>query len=324
MSERLAVLIASDIHYACAAEQRRRGYEYTAVDNALQRLALRLYRRFIWLRDPVAHNGQLERLLAHPEPVDFAVANGDYSCDSAFVGVSDDAAFESARLCLAKLRARFAPKFQAVLGDHELGKQSLGGGQGGLRLASWHRAVNDLGLEPFWQTELGRYTLIGVASALVALPVYEPECLAEERASWRGLRAAHLADIRAAFTALRSDRRVILFCHDPTALPFLWREEAVRARLNQIERTVVGHLHSPLYWRASRVLCGMPVIPFLGASIRRMSAALREARHWRPFKVLLCPSLAGIELLKDGGYFVVRLDPAARTRSEVRFWPLQR
>jgi hypothetical protein len=315
MSERLALLIASDIHYACAAEQRRRGYEYTAVENPLQRAALKWYRRYIWLRDPLAQNGQFEQLLAHPEPVDFAVANGDYSYD---------AAFESARMCLAKLRARFAPNFQAVFGDHELGKKSLGGGQGGLRLASWHRAVEELGLQPLWQVELGRYTLIGVTSTLVALAVYAPETLPEERATWEALRAGHLAELRAAFTALSTGQRLILFCHDPTALPFLWREEAVRARLGQVELTVVGHLHSPLYLRASWMLSGMPAIPFLGPSIRRMSAALREARHWKPFKAHLCPSLAGIELLKDGGYFVARLDPSARRPLELQFWPLKR
>src|SRR2546428_210500 len=112
MAAPLAILIASDFHHASDAEKQRCGYEYRAVDHALQRLLLRLYRRFIWLRDPLAHNGQLDRLLAHPEAVDFAGAKGDYSCDSALVGVIDDAAFESARLCLEKLRARFAPRFQ--------------------------------------------------------------------------------------------------------------------------------------------------------------------------------------------------------------------
>ena len=324
MTERLSILIASDFHYACDAEKQRRGYEYQAVDNPLLRFALKLYRCFIWLRDPLAQNGQFERLLAHSAPVDFAVANGDYSCDSAFVGVSDPAALESARICLEKLRARFAPNFQAVFGDHELGKKSLGGGKGGLRLASWHRAKDELGLQPLWRVELGRYQLIGVVSSLLALPVYAPETLPEERAQWEELRAAHLAEVREAFAALRADQRVILFCHDPTALPFLWREEAVRARLRQVEMTVVGHLHSPLYLKMSRVLSGMPAIGFLGTSIRRMSTALREAQHWRPFNVRLCPSLAGIELLKDGGYFVAKVDPEARQPIELQFCPLKR
>ena len=57
----------------------------------------------------------------------------------------------------------------------------------------------------------------------------------------------------------------------------------------------------------------------LGTSIRRMSTALREAQHWL-FNVRLCPSLAGIELLKDGGYFVARIDQ--RPSRSVAFCPL--
>ena len=231
MVERLTILIASDFHYACDAEKQRRGYEYQAVDNPALRLALKLYRRFIWLRDPLAQNGQFERLLAHAGPVDFAVANGDYSCDSAFVGVSDDAAFESARMCLEKLRATFAPNFQAVFGDHELGKKRLGGGKGGLRLASWHRATDGLDLKLFWRVDFGRYQLMGVVSSLLALPVYAPETLPEERGQWEGLRAAHLGN----FGVWRAEveQRVILFCHDPTALPFSGTN-VVRARLGQV------------------------------------------------------------------------------------------
>jgi hypothetical protein len=40
-----------------------------------------------------------------------------------------------------------------------------------------------------------------------------------------------------------------------------------------------------------------------------MSTALSEARLWRPFHVRLCPSLAGLELLHDGGYVELRLHP---------------
>jgi hypothetical protein len=82
----------------------------------------------------------------------------------------------------------------------------------------------------------------------------------------------------------------------------------VRSRVDQIEQTIIGHLHSPLILWKSRVLSGMPILRFLGHSVQRFSTALREARHWRPFKVRLCPSLAGIELLKDGGYYSMELD----------------
>jgi hypothetical protein len=103
----------------------------------------------------------------------------------------------------------------------------------------------------------------------------------------------------------------LLFCHDPTALPFLWREPPVHARLDQVEQTIIGHLHSNLVLWKSRLLAGMPAIHFLGHTAKRLSTALHEGRYWKDFRVRLCPSLAGIELLKDGGFYTARLDPNA-------------
>ena len=154
--------------------------------------------------------------------------------------------------------------------------------------------------------------MLGIVSSLVALPVFEAEILPAERPEWERLRAEHLAEIRRAFAALRPDQRVLLFCHDPTALPFLWREEAIRSRLPQIELTIIGHLHSNLVFWKSRLLAGMPPIRFLGHTVQRFSTALSEARRWRPFHVRLCPALAGIELLKEGGYCTIELDPEAQ------------
>jgi hypothetical protein len=125
------------------------------------------------------------------------------------------------------------------------------------------------------------------------------------------LRTAHLQEIRSALAALRPAQRVLLFCHDPTALPFLWQEEAVRWILPQVEQTIIGHLHSNFYLHHGRLLAGMPTIRFLGNSIRRMSEALNDARCWRDFKVRLCPAMAGIELLKDGGYYEVKIEEDA-------------
>lgn len=326
MAARETFLILSDVHYAGAAEQRRRGYEAAAIDHPVLRVLVQAYRRFVWLRDPLAHNHLLDRVLVHAPPIDACIANGDYSCDSAFVGVSDDAACQSAHECLEKMRARFAGNFHAVLGDHELGKTSLFGGRGGMRLASWQRAQTELALAPFWRLERGRYVLLGVTSSLIALPVYEPDTLAAERAEWQTLRAAHLEQIRAAFAALTSRQRVVLFCHDPTALPFLARIDAVRDKLGQLEQTFIGHLHSPSVLAKSRRLAGLPPIRFLGRSIRRMSTALHEARHWQPFQVRLCPSLTGIQLLKDGGYYTMALDPDAQAPVDyqfhrLRWWP---
>lgn len=307
MTDEFRVLVVSDIHYASDAEKARRGYECRVVRSRLQRVLLHLFRRWIWLADPLAHNHMLGRFLASAGDGDVVVANGDYSCDSAFVGLSDDAAFASAAQAVARLRDQFGARLVAGFGDHELGKTSLLGGVGGPRLRSYERAVGELGLEACWRRDLGAWVLLGVVSSLVALPVFEPETLADERPRWQELREQHLDRIRTEFTSLEPRQQVVLFCHDPTAIPFLWEEAAVRERVDRIALTVIGHLHTPLILWKSRLLAGMPVIRFLGNSVRRMSAALREARRWRTFRVTLCPSLSGCQVLKDGGFGRLRL-----------------
>ncbi|MFO1501282.1 MAG: metallophosphoesterase [Verrucomicrobiota bacterium] len=304
------IYVFSDVHYAGPAERQRGASESGVIASAWLRLLVRLYRRFLWRRDPFAHNHLLDEFLVQAGGADFVIGNGDYSCDSAFIGVADAPSEESAQLCLERVRARFGSKVRLILGDHELGKMSLFGGRGGLRLASWERAQAGLRLEPFWRLAIGQNVLLGVTSSLLAFPIFEPEALPSERAEWRHLREGHLEAVRQAFDAVRPGERVLLFCHDPTALPFLWAEETVRAKAPQLETTVIGHLHSELFLWKSRLLSGMPAIPFLGNSIRRMSVALHQARTWRHFRVRLCPALAGIELLKDGGYCVLHLDPS--------------
>src|ERR1041385_1172714 len=191
MSRQKTILIVSDIHYACDAEKQRRGHEARAISNPLLRRAVAAYRHYIWMRDPFAHNHLLDEFLAQADSPDLVVTNGDYSCDTQFVGMCDDAAFESARQCLTKLRHRFGAKLRSVMGDHELGKMSLFGGIGGFRLASWRRATGELGLQPFWQSEIGNYVLFGVTSSLLAFPVYEAESLPDERNDWLTLGKAH-------------------------------------------------------------------------------------------------------------------------------------
>jgi hypothetical protein len=311
MSGLATLLICSDIHYASDAEKRRIGYELEIIDHPLQRLLVRFYRHVFWLRDPFAHNHLLDRILQPPFEPDWVIANGDYSCDSAFIGVADPAARESAEECLGKLRGRYEARFHAVFGDHELGKTSLCGGRGGLRLKSFEVAQNHLGLEPIWRRRIGRYMLIGITSSLAAMEVYAHETLESERSAWCELSRAHLAEIAATFEQLRADDRVLLFCHDPTALPYLSEIPAVRSRLGQIERTIIGHLHSDLILWQSRVLRGIPRITFCGMTVQRMTAALSRARAWRDFNLLLCPSPAGIELLRRGGFYTAEIDPDA-------------
>ncbi len=325
MARSYHVAILSDVHYACAAERSRgNDYEYRDLINPLLRLFVETYRRHVWLREPLGQNQRLDEFIAAAGAPDWVIANGDYNCDTNFVGLSEDTSLQSARECLDKLRGKFAPNFRATLGDHEFGKLSFFGGRGGMRVESLRRAREELGLPPFWRLELGNYVLLGVTSSLIALPLFGPDILAEERTEWERLAAEHFAEIRAAFAALKAQQRVLLFCHDPSALPFLWRDETVRAKVSQIEQTIIGHLHSNLVFRNSRLLAGMPPIHFLGATVRRMSTALSEGRHWRPFKVRLCPSLAGIELLKDGGFYTVELDEAAQKPARFEFHRLKR
>lgn len=314
----MRILVFSDPHFAGAAERERRGWERRVIPSRTLRGLAGCYRRFLWLADPTAHNHQLEAFLARAGDSDLVVANGDYSCDSAFVGVSDDAAFASAQECLGQLRGALGNRLLATMGDHELGKMSLFGGVGGPRLASWIRAIGGLDLRPFWLREvIGGHWLMGITSSLVALPVFEHELVEDEKAEWWRLREHHLEEVRKAFTRLPEDGRVILFCHDPTALPFLAREPVVAARLSQLACTVIGHLHSELILRLSGLLAGMPELGFLGNTARRISGALRRARAWRPFRVVLCPSPAGVQLLKDGGYLELRLDPRRGTGPQV-------
>jgi len=317
--------IVSDIHYAGPGEQARgRHYEFTGAPPSLGRTLARLHRHYLWLRDPLAHNGLVTKFISSVNEPDLVVANGDFTCDTAAIGVSDAAACESVQLCLGQLRAAFGSRLHAVMGDHELGKVSLLGDRGGLRLESFHRATNECGLRPFWRIEVGNFVLLGVTATLIALPVFRPDALADEWPEWERLRALHLAEIRAAFRDLRPAQRVVLFCHDPTALPFLWSEAAVRERVSQIAQTVIGHLHTRLVFRLGRLLAGMPPLGGFGVSLLRITTALNQASLWRPFKVELCPSLAGCELLKDGGFLTLDLEESAAAPPRVRFHPIKR
>lgn len=318
----LRLLVLSDVHYASAAEKTKGRREFEVILNLPLRLLVKCFRHYLWMRHPHAHNELLDRFMEQAGQPDWVIANGDYSCDSGFIGVASEDAFLSVKEVFEKLNRRFPDRFRPNYGDHELGKMSIFGGQGGPRLRSWHRCQSELGMIPFWQMSLGQYSLMGVVSSLAALPVYEPELLQEERSEWQRLRAQHISDIAKAFSELSPQQRVILFCHDPTALPWLYRIAEVRERLSQIEMTWIGHLHSPLLLWKSRLLAGMPTIRFLGNSIRRMSAALHEARCWSVFKVRLCPSLAGTQLLKDGGYFEMRIEPQARAAPCITWHPL--
>src|SRR5262249_11526683 len=145
----------------------------------------------------------------------------------------DEAAFESAGQCLGKLRRAFGGRFLATIGDHEIGKKMLAADEGGLRLGSYHRACRELGLPALWKHEVGNYLLVGITSTLAAFPIYEAEALLEERADWRRARAAHMEELGRLLASVTPSQRLLLFCHDPSALPFLWQEDFVRAKTPQ-------------------------------------------------------------------------------------------
>jgi hypothetical protein len=319
------IAIVSDIHYAGPREQAcGPEFEFASAPPSPSRTLARAYRHYIWMRNPLAHNALLDRFIERAAGASLVVANGDYTCDTSGLGVGGDGGLESVQLCLGRLRAAFGERFHAVIGDHELGKISLLGDHGGLRLASWRRALAECRLKPFWRIELGRHVLLGITSTLVALPVFRRDALEDEWGGWEELRAAHLAEICAAFDALRPGQRLVMFCHDPTALPFLWREPAVQARRAEIAATIIGHLHTRLLLWKSRCLAGLPPVRSLGVTLQRITTALHEARHWRPFNVHLCPALAGIELFKRGGYLTLELDDSGTAPPRVNLHPLAR
>jgi hypothetical protein len=197
------------------------------------------------------------------------------------------------------------------------GKTSLAGGRGGPRLESWHVTTKYLAIRPAWEQRIHNTVLVGVASSLIALEVFRAEVLPHEWPEWERLRTQHIEALRHIFTNIRSTERILLFCHDPTALPYLAQEDFIRDKFCQLDRTIIGHLHTPMVLFQTRVLSGCPPIPYFGKGVHRITRALNRARAWRPFKVLLCPSLAGSQLLKDGGYYTARIHadaPAEFTR----------
>ncbi len=319
------LLLLSDIHYAGPAETARGGnYEMEAISNTRTRFLARAYRHWFWMRNPLDRTPQFHAFLRQPIEADHVIVNGDFAMDSGFIGVSDPACLESARICLDALAQKFGDRLRLVLGDHELGKRTLFSNRGNMSLESWKLAIEHLRIHPFWQINEGCYVLMGVTSSLITLPAHSADILPEDQIEWQKLRVNHLDQIRKAFSSLEPNQRVLLFCHDPTALPFLAAEREIRDRLGQVEQTVIGHLHSDLVLWKSRFLAGMPVLRGLGPSVAKMTAALHLAREWAPFKVRLCPALAGIELLNDGGYFMANLDPLGRWPVRFEFYSLPR
>ncbi len=302
------ILVVTDIHYASNAEKERGDYESRTVSNPLLRLLLKQYRRWFWRRDNFGWNHFLNQFIEKAGEADWIIGNGDYCCDSGFIGVADDPSFLSAQICIQRLRESFGDKFIGIIGDHDLGKKSMFGGFGGMRLASWDRCIHELGLRSFFRLDLGLYILIGMNSTLIGLPEFIPDCPQEEIEKWNQLRIEHLAQIRASLETIRHDQRILLFLHDPSAIPHLAELPWIQGKMDQLDGTIIGHLHSPFILKTSRMLAGMPRIHGLGHTALKMSTALQKAKSWKPFKVQLVPAPGGIEISKKGGFGEIILD----------------
>lgn len=312
-SAKVRVLIVSDIHYACESEQARAGHEGRVISCAPVRWAAAAYRRFVWLAEPHQHNHRVQQILEREPNPDWVVINGDLTSDTAFIGVSDDAASQSVVECLELLRSSYGERMHLCIGDHEIGKKSLFGGAGGPRLKSLSRAIEVHGFQKSWRRDIGVYSLVGVASTLAAWPVFAGEALEEEAEAWGEIAAGYTMEIADLFGGIDRDRKILLFCHDPSALMFLANVPEVCVRMENIETTVLGHLHSPSLLRLAMKLAGFPETGLMGNSVRRYTRALNNAEIWSAFRPMQCPSPAGLQCLKDGGYLTVELDPSGMT-----------
>ena len=301
------IVVITDIHYASELERARGDYESQTVSNPWLRFLLKQYRYFVWRRDPYGWNDYVDRFINKAGETDLVIGNGDYCCDSAFIGVADDPSLTSARQCLDKMRDAFGEKFVGIMGDHDIGKKSMFGGVGGMHLESWDRCEGELKLDAFFKFEFGNHVLIGLNSTLIGLPSNQADCFPGDANAWEVKRNAHLETLRETLGQLGKHQRLLFFIHDPSALPHLAQLEWVREHYHRLDGTFVGHLHSELIVKMSRVLAGMPQIHGMGHTALTMSTALQKAREWRPFKVHLVPAPGGIQIYRRGGFGEIRI-----------------
>lgn len=315
--DRRKFLLFGDVHYA-GPQESARGLTETEIDvSLLQKSMVMFYRKFLWLADPIAHAHQFGRLLEKMELIkaDEAICLGDLSMDTAFVGLSDPATLESAKAMMAMATESLSAPLTWLMGDHELGKTSMIGKRGGPRIKSLQLWEKNLGLPVHWHYSWEGWRFIGVCSTLAGYQVYAPEFPEPERDEWDRAEANHRQWMRETFTSVQPDERIILFCHDPSALGFMAQIPEIREKMPQIATTWVGHMHSSLVERAGVLLSGIPPIHSMGTSIRRFSVALQKAKVWPQFRMKLCPSPSGSELLRDGGFYemILHADPARST-----------
>ncbi len=243
---------------------------------------------------------------------DWVIANGDYGGDLGGIGLSHRATLDSASLVVELIRNRFPGRSRFVFGDHDLGKYSTLLREGGIRLDSLDLGERQLQIPSFWHEINGDVHLIGVNSSLFTLDLFLPEAIADEIPEWRRRRAAHIAQVIEAFDQLPARARVLLFCHDPSALTILGELPAIRRKLHQIEMTVIGHLHSPTLLRLARYAARLSGIKPRYPVARIVAKGIAGARQWTRFNPVVCPSTFGTGHHVAGGILLVTLNGAGR------------
>lgn len=309
----MQLAVISDIHMVGPAELAlaNESYEYlrqhpSPVARAVRSSLYRVRRRF-W-------NGHLKwrqtaflRALdevAEQRP-DWLIANGDYGGDFGGTGLSNGATLDSARVVVDTIRSRFPERSRFIFGDHDLGKYSTVLREGGIRLHSLDVGERQLRISSFWHEVDECYHLIGVNSSLFTLDLFLPEALAEEIPEWQRRRAAHIEQVTRAFSELPSRGRVILFCHDPSALAVLSRIPVIARRLHQVELTVVGHLHSPTLLRLSRYAAQLSNLSPRYPVARIVATGLAGVKTWSKFNPVVCPSTFGTGHHVAGGILLL-------------------
>ena len=307
---RLAIL--SDLHVLGPGEQqetseyiRTLGHEGTHLKRHVRR-SLNHLRNHFWHSHPEARTECFIEALqqVHAYNPDWVVVNGDYAGDHVGVGLSDDHTFESTHHAVSLIRGVFPGRTIFNFGDHDVGKYNTLRRCGGIRLESLDRG-EQLGLQSFWQLEVGDYMLIGVNSSLITLELYLPEALEQEKTTWHALRLQHLDHIRKTFAKLPDNTKVVLFCHDPAAITWLNKIPEVRAVRDRIRCTVIGHLHSPFLLKWTQWMRHLPILKTTYPIARIVSQGATGAKTWTSYRPVVCPSTYGIGNHVSGGVLFI-------------------
>ena len=315
----MRIAVVSDFHVAGPLERDKADECYRQVGHGLHPLRRKLrkglhrMRGGLWNAHPEWREEAFLKALGivHAYRPDWVVANGDYGGDHGGVGISDAATFESAAAVVQTIRDHFRDHARFVFGDHDLGKYSTLLREGGIRLKSLELGERRLGIPSFWHEVDEDIHLIGVNSSLFTLDLFLPEAIAEEIPKWRRKREQHIEHVSHAFDGLPREARVILFCHDPSALHALSQLPVVMDRRKHIEITVVGHLHSPSLMKLARILPvnrsrWRPKYPVA----RIIAHGLEGVKSWRQFNPVVCPSTFGTGHHVRGGLLFIEKNEA--------------